>query len=307
MRAISRRSGAPEEVYDRPVSPFVASFMGADNTIELEVAARRRRRRGEGGRGAAPSAGAAPTWPGRSPPISATTSRGSTPRTPRRAARSCCPGRIAQRTYPGGALSLRGRDRRASLHRHRRTATSRSKRRSACACRCDSLHLFPKRPRTREDTMRRASLAAALGRRLLRRAGERADTLNVATAGDQNMVDYVKDYLGPLFEKEHPGVKVRGGRHRPGRRRLAEDLREARRAEEGRHRRHGTSTWSSSTRRSPARWCRKACSTKYRDKIPTGNAGDARTRLELARRGRLAATSCRCSTRRRRSPTTPTW
>ncbi|MBT9290761.1 ABC transporter substrate-binding protein [Prosthecodimorpha staleyi] len=35
-----------------------------------------------------------------------------------------------------------------------------------------------------------------------------AQTLNVATAGDQNMVDYVKDYLGPMFEKTHPGVKV---------------------------------------------------------------------------------------------------
>jgi ABC-type uncharacterized transport system YnjBCD substrate-binding protein len=32
--------------------------------------------------------------------------------------------------------------------------------------------------------------------------------LNVATAGDQNMVDYVKDYLGPMFEKANPGVKV---------------------------------------------------------------------------------------------------
>jgi hypothetical protein len=34
-------------------------------------------------------------------------------------------------------------------------------------------------------------------------------TLNVATAGDQNMVDYINDYLGPLFEKQNPGVKVR--------------------------------------------------------------------------------------------------
>ncbi len=32
--------------------------------------------------------------------------------------------------------------------------------------------------------------------------------LNVATAGDQNMVDYTKDYLGPMFEKKNPGVKV---------------------------------------------------------------------------------------------------
>ena len=35
-----------------------------------------------------------------------------------------------------------------------------------------------------------------------------AQTLNVASAGDQNMVDYVKDYLAPMFEKAHPGVKV---------------------------------------------------------------------------------------------------
>ena len=35
-----------------------------------------------------------------------------------------------------------------------------------------------------------------------------AQTLNVASAGDQNMVDYVKDYLGPMFEKANPGVKV---------------------------------------------------------------------------------------------------
>ncbi|HEY8380749.1 MAG TPA: extracellular solute-binding protein [Microvirga sp.] len=34
-------------------------------------------------------------------------------------------------------------------------------------------------------------------------------TLNVATAGDQNMVDYINEYLGPMFEKQNPGVKVR--------------------------------------------------------------------------------------------------
>ncbi len=35
-----------------------------------------------------------------------------------------------------------------------------------------------------------------------------AQNLTVITAGDQNMVDYVRDYLGPQFEKTHPGVKV---------------------------------------------------------------------------------------------------
>ena len=33
--------------------------------------------------------------------------------------------------------------------------------------------------------------------------------VNVATGGSQNMVDYVTDYLGPLFEKRNPGTKVR--------------------------------------------------------------------------------------------------
>src|SRR5215212_974938 len=33
------QAGSPKEVYDRPISPFVASFMGADNTIDLDVVA----------------------------------------------------------------------------------------------------------------------------------------------------------------------------------------------------------------------------------------------------------------------------
>ena len=45
----------------------------------------------------------------------------------------------------------------------------------------------------------------------------RADTtLNVATAGDQNMVDYINDYLGPKFEQTHPGVHVRAIGTGPG-------------------------------------------------------------------------------------------
>ena len=34
-------------------------------------------------------------------------------------------------------------------------------------------------------------------------------TLNVASGGSQNMVDYVTDYLAPLFESGNPGWKVR--------------------------------------------------------------------------------------------------
>lgn len=41
-------------------------------------------------------------------------------------------------------------------------------------------------------------------------------TLNVVSAGDQNMVDYVNNYLGPKFEKLNPGVKVRAVGTGPG-------------------------------------------------------------------------------------------
>ncbi|MFQ5972590.1 MAG: extracellular solute-binding protein [Alphaproteobacteria bacterium] len=43
-----------------------------------------------------------------------------------------------------------------------------------------------------------------------------AQTLNVITAGSQNMVDYITDYLGPLFEEQNPGVTVRVSGTGPG-------------------------------------------------------------------------------------------
>ncbi|EKP4475737.1 extracellular solute-binding protein [Cronobacter dublinensis] len=52
------------------------------------------------------------------------------------------------------------------------------------------------------------ALCAALSFGLL--ASAQAETvLNVATAGDQNMVDYVKTFLAPRFEASHPDVKIR--------------------------------------------------------------------------------------------------
>ena len=58
---------------------------------------------------------------------------------------------------------------------------------------------------------------AALGLALWAGTPARADTtLTVATAGDQNMVDYVNNYLGPKFEKQNPGVKVRAVGTGPG-------------------------------------------------------------------------------------------
>src|SRR4051795_2761326 len=55
--------------------------------------------------------------------------------------------------------------------------------------------------------------AAALG---IAASAPSAQTLNVITAGDQNMVDYINNYLAPKFEKMNPGVSVRAVGTGPG-------------------------------------------------------------------------------------------
>jgi len=57
-----------------------------------------------------------------------------------------------------------------------------------------------------------AALAAVLASAM----PSQATDLTVITAGDQNMVDYVNTYLGPLFEKENPGTHVRAVGTGPG-------------------------------------------------------------------------------------------
>jgi ABC-type uncharacterized transport system YnjBCD substrate-binding protein len=67
-----------------------------------------------------------------------------------------------------------------------------------------------------------AALALAPGQ-----AGAQKVTLNVITAGDQNMVDYVKDILAPIFEKDNPNVTVKSvgtGPGDPGSQKIAEKL-----------------------------------------------------------------------------------
>jgi ABC-type uncharacterized transport system YnjBCD substrate-binding protein len=58
--------------------------------------------------------------------------------------------------------------------------------------------------------------AAGLALGLATPAPAQQVNLNVVTAGDQNMVDYVTDFLGPRFEKLNPGVKVRAVGTGPG-------------------------------------------------------------------------------------------
>jgi ABC-type uncharacterized transport system YnjBCD substrate-binding protein len=58
--------------------------------------------------------------------------------------------------------------------------------------------------------------ASALALASLPAAAQQKVTLTVITAGDQNMVDYVKDYLGPMFEKSNPNVTVKSVGTGPG-------------------------------------------------------------------------------------------
>jgi putative spermidine/putrescine transport system substrate-binding protein len=67
--------------------------------------------------------------------------------------------------------------------------------------------------------MKRTLPTLALGAAMLAHASAPAGAqtvLNVATAGDQNMVDYINDYLGPKFEEANPGVTVRAVGTGPG-------------------------------------------------------------------------------------------
>jgi ABC-type Fe3+/spermidine/putrescine transport system ATPase subunit len=93
--------GSPEEVYDRPASPFVASFMGAENTLALEVA--------PAASGVAiRTEGAAPLlWDGPAPAGAVTAYfRDDVAELVAPDAQLAdsivLPGRIAQRAYPGG-------------------------------------------------------------------------------------------------------------------------------------------------------------------------------------------------------------
>lgn len=119
--------------------------------------------------------------------------------------------------------------------------------------------------------LRRLSLLAA-GVTLLAFSGTptRADSvLNVATAGDQNMVDYINEYLGPKFEKSHPGVKVRAvgtGPGDAGSLKIFEKLDAQAKA--------GTATWDIDVavvhQRGAAQMLGDKLLTKYRDQIATG-------------------------------------
>jgi len=57
-------------------------------------------------------------------------------------------------------------------------------------------------------TRTRIAVFAAIGLTSVISAAHGETVLNVASAGSQNMVDYVKTYLAPKFEATHPGVTI---------------------------------------------------------------------------------------------------
>ncbi|MEL0636981.1 MULTISPECIES: extracellular solute-binding protein [Marinomonas] len=57
-------------------------------------------------------------------------------------------------------------------------------------------------------TKTKIAVLAAVGIAQFTSFAQAETVLNVASAGGQNMVDYVKTYLAPKFEAMHPGVKV---------------------------------------------------------------------------------------------------
>ncbi len=63
---------------------------------------------------------------------------------------------------------------------------------------------------------RRTFLAATAALAATPAFAQQRVTLNVLTAGDQNMVDYITDYLGPMFQRQNPGVTVRALGTGPG-------------------------------------------------------------------------------------------
>ena len=94
-------------------------------------------------------------------------------------------------------------------------------------------------------------------------------TLNVISGGSQNMVDYVTDYLGPLFEKQNPGVKVNvvgTGPDDAGSQKIMEKLQAQKSA--------GMATWDTDVivpnQQKTGEMVRDGLLLKYRDSIPTG-------------------------------------
>jgi len=97
-----------------------------------------------------------------------------------------------------------------------------------------------------------------------------ADTvLTVLSGGSQNMVDYVTDFLGPIFEKQNPGVKVKAigvGPDDAGSQKIVEKLQAQKSA--------GQAEWDVDVvvpnQQKTGEMVKAGLLMKYRETIPTG-------------------------------------
>jgi putative spermidine/putrescine transport system substrate-binding protein len=97
-----------------------------------------------------------------------------------------------------------------------------------------------------------------------------AAELTVITAGDQNMVDYINEYLAPIFEKENPGNTVRvvgTGPGDAGSQKIVERFEAQKQA--------GSETWDTDVAVAHEKFIGPMIEggylESYRDKIATGN------------------------------------
>ena len=113
------------------------------------------------------------------------------------------------------------------------------------------------------------ALTAAIGLGTLAGAANAQITLTGISGGSQNMVDYVTDYLGPLFEKQNPGVKVSvvgTGPDDAGSQKMLASLLAQKNA--------GVAVWDTDViipnQQKTGEMVREGLLMKYRDSIPTG-------------------------------------
>ena len=130
-------------------------------------------------------------------------------------------------------------------------------------------------------------------------------TLNVITAGDQNMVDYVNNYLAPKFEAANPGVKVRAvgtGPGDAGSQKIYEKLSAQQKA--------GNNEWDVDVavihQLASATMVREKLLLPYRNDIPAGKLV-TRDTAKNALGADAMAMCCRCSIARSCSRTTRIW
>ena len=214
--------GSPEEVYNRPNSPFVAAFMGADNVLELEARPADGGIRDRGGRaqrraclqyrGSMPCAG---------PGGGAFPQRGGAARsrpTLRRADRLLLRGRIAQARIPAVSTATRSHVGAESVHGGRHPAPR--GRRDGRASGCRSLRCISFRGGKHETQSRVGRLSCVTGGGARRARPARRRSKIDAQRGHRRRPEHGRLRQGlssaPQFEKTNPNATVRAVGTGPG-------------------------------------------------------------------------------------------